>query len=543
MDTSDLILKSRALFTGTGDGPFPGFVAVRCGQIQYVGHDEALPPALTGPDTEVLDCGEKLIMPGFHDAHMHVFLSALYASPLVAVSLDDGSEEECVSHLEEIAGRIPKDRWLLGAGWRHSRWKDPALPTRRSLDAAYPDRPVAMLSGSCHTLWLNSKGLERAGLTRGTPDPPGGRYERFPDGELTGVAHEAAATALCRQVFALPPEEEDLAYSAFLHRLNSLGITSVCDMSLMAAPGADFIREDIYARLLERDALTVRVTMFPTLQSDLSRPRALMERFTGDVLRCGGVKQFMDGVSSCHTAYLREDYANAAFPGDRGRPTIPLDEMRALILNAHKSGISTRVHAIGDQAIHAMLDFHQEAIEEYGPKPHLQHTLEHLENFQPEDIPRLARLGVLPSVQPPHILLDVDAAYRDLGPARVADMWPLRRLLEAGSVLAFGTDSPVVDPDPFYGVYNAVTRRSVSTRAPEEGFLPGERLTMAQALSAYTYGSACAAGRGRELGRLSPGMLADITVLDRDLFTCGVEMVPDARALLTLMGGKVVWQA
>ncbi len=283
--------------------------------------------------------------------------------------------------------------------------------------------------------------------------------------------------------------------------------------------------------------------MFPTLQSDLSRPRALMERFTGDVLRCGGVKQFMDGVSSCHTAYLKEDYANAAFPGDRGRPTIPEEEMRALILNAHKNDISTRVHAIGDQAIHAMLDFHQEAIERYGPKPHLHHTLEHLENFQPEDIPRLARLGVLPSVQPPHILLDVDAAYRDLGPARVADMWPLRRLLEAGSVLAFGTDSPVVDPDPCYGVYNAVTRRSVSPRAPEEGCLPRERRTMAQAFSAYTFGSACAAGRGRELGRLSPGLLADITVLDRDLFTCDVEAVPGARALLTLMGGKVVWQA
>ncbi len=543
MEKADLILKSGAIFRGVDAPASGGFVAIRGERIRYVGDSAALLEGLTGPDTRVLDFGDRLIMPGFHDAHLHFYLSSLYSSPLVAVSLDDTGEEQCVSRLAPIARRTPRENWLIGAGWRHSLWKQGALPTKRSLDAAYPDRPVAMLSGDCHTLWLNSRGLERLGLAPDSRETQGGGFERFPDGELTGVVHEAAATALCRRVFAFSPGQEDGVYLDFIRKLNENGITAVCDMSLMAAPGADFIREDIYERLLAAGKLTVRVSMFPTLRMDLSRPREMMERYTGNVLRCQGVKQFMDGVSSCHTAYLKEDYADAAFPGDRGALTVPADEMREMILNAHKNDISTRVHTIGDQAIHLMLDFHRQAVERYGRKPWLQHTLEHLENFQPEDIARLGALGVLPSVQPSHMLLNEAADLRYLGARRKKDMWPLRRLLDAGGALAFGTDSPVVDVNPFLGLYHAVTRRSVRTHLPEGGRERGERLTMAQALEAYTRGSARAANRAGDLGVLAPGMLADVVVLDRDLLRCDVEDVPGAKVLLTVMGGQVVWEA
>jgi len=541
LEKANLILKSRAVFRGTASQPIDGFVAVRGNKIQYVGSDAAALEQLTGSDTRVMDFGDRLVMPGFHDAHLHFYMSGLYASPYVAVSLTDTSEEQCVASLASIADRIPKDRWLIGAGWYHPLWDKPVLPTKRSLDAVYPDRSVCMVSCDCHTMWINSRGLEKLGLTRDVRDPMGGHYGRFEDGELTGVVHDTAASALYREVYAFTPQEEYDFYTSFIKTLNSYGITSVCDLSMVALEGADFIRDDIYEKLLDDGRLTVRVSMYPTLRMDLSRPKELMAKFTGDILRCQGAKQFMDGVSSCHTAYLKEDYANAEFPGDRGKTTMSEDEMRQLILNAHRNGISTRIHTIGDQAIHLLLDFHQEVIDRYGYKPCLQHTLEHLENFQAEDIERMAKLRVLPSVQPAHALLDTNGVERDLGPDRVKDMWPFRRLLDAGSTLAFGTDSPVVEINPFCGIYNAVTRKSAYTHEPEDGWFPAERLTMAEALSSYTYGSACAANRAGSLGTLDPGKLADLCVLDRNLFTCDVESVPEAKAVMTIMDGEIVY--
>lgn len=542
MKKSDMIIKSNAIFNGCVADPRPGIVAIRENVIQYVG-DEGLMPEFLGEDTKVYDMGDKLVMPGLHDAHLHFYMSGLYASPLVKVSLTDTSEEQCVAGLAEIADSIPKDKWLLGAGWYHPLWDEPVLPTKKSLDAAYPDRPVCMVSGDCHTMWLNSVGLAKLGLDDSVKDPVGGHYGRLKNGELSGTIHEAAATALVRQIYDFTEEEEDGFYKNFIKQLNSYGITAVCDVSMMAAEGADFIRDDIYERLLENGDLTVRVSMYPTLRMDLSRVRDMQEKFTGDILRCQGAKQFMDGVSSCHTAYLKEDYANAEYPGDRGKATVPEEQMRELILNAHKNDVSARIHTIGDQAIHVLLDYFEEAIERYGYKPYLQHTLEHLENFQVEDIERLARLHVLPSVQPPHALIDPEGVERDLGPVRAKDMWPFRRMIDAGCTLAFGTDSPVVDVNPFHGIYNAVTRQSAFTQEPKGGWLPTEKVTLAEALSSYTYGSARAASRADKIGVLAPGKLADLCILDRNLFGKAPEEILEAKVVMTVMDGKIVYKA
>lgn len=541
MKKSDIIIKSNAIFNGCIAAPVSGIVAVKGNQIQYVG-DEAMFSEFLGEDTKVYDMGDRLVMPGLHDAHLHFYMSGLYASPLVKVSLTDTSEEQCVAGLAEIADSIPKDKWLIGAGWYHPIWENPVLPTKKSLDKVYPDRPVCMVSGDCHTMWFNSEGLKKLGLNDDVKDPVGGHYGRLDNGELSGTVHESAATALVRQIYDFTEEEENGFYRSFIKQLNAYGITSVCDVSMMAAEGADFIRDDIYERLLENDELTVRVNMYPTLRMDLSRAREMREKYDGEILRCQGVKQFMDGVSSCHTAYLKEDYANAEYPGDRGKATVPEEKMRELILNAHKNDISARVHTIGDQAIHVLLDYFEEANERYGYKPYLQHTLEHLENFQVEDIERLARLHVLPSVQPPHALIDPEGVERDLGVERVKDMWPFRRLIDAGCTLAFGTDSPVVDINPFHGIYNAVTRQSAFTKEPEGGWLPTEKITLAEALSSYTYGSACAASRTDKLGTLSVGKLADICVLDRNLFEKEPEEILQAKVIMTMMDGKIVYE-
>lgn len=541
MEQADMILKSTRIYPGTGPDTWSGFVAVRGDRILAVGR-MGEEEGLTGPGTRVIDMGDRLLMPGFHDAHLHAFLSGLYADPRVKVSLTDTSEEQCVAGLAETAALVPKDQWLIGAGWYHSLWDRPVMPTCRSLDRAYPDRLVAMISFDCHTLWLNSRGMERLGIDRNTPDCPGGFLDRDERGAPLGTFHEAAATTLLRRILDFPRRETEGFYGRFMEILNGYGITSICDMSLTAQPGMDLIRDDIYRGMEEAGRLTVRVHMYPTMTGDMTRPLEMREKYRSPMLSCGGVKQFFDGVSACHTAYLKEPYANAWYPGDVGRTTIPPEEMRALVLQAHENDFSLRVHTIGDQAIHLMLDYIQEAEAKFGPKPWLQHTLEHLENFQPEDISRLAQLRVVPSVQPPHALADPKGVERDLGPERVKLMWPFRSLLDSGATLAFGTDSPVVEVNPFQGIYNAVTRQSAFDGQPAGGWMPRERIVPWEAVSAYTYGSARAANTAGVCGRLAPGMYADLCVLDHNILEGDPEDILNTRCLLTVVGGKIVYE-
>lgn len=541
MKYADYILKSSRIYKGTGEQLTDGIVAVKENQILFAGPAE-LEANYKGPETRVLDFGDKVVMPGLHDAHLHMYMSGLYASPFIHVSFTDTSEQQCVEGLRELAERIPAERWLIGAGWYHPLWENPVLPSKKSLDAAYPDRPVCMVSGDCHTMWINSRGMELLGYDKNTPSPSGGTIDRDENGELTGIFHEGAATRLCGKIYQFTQAEEDGFYKSFIDRLNQFGITSVCDMSMMAASGADFIRDDIYARLLERNELNVRVSMFPTLTHKLERPIDMRDKYQDSMLQCNGVKHFFDGVSSCHTAYLKEPYANAYYDGDCGALSVNADEMRKLVLEAVEHDFSVRVHTIGDQAIHLMLDYFEEAQQRYGKKPYLQHTLEHLENFQYEDIARLKRADVLASVQPPHMMIDPKGIERDMGMDRIALMWPFRRLLQEGVVLAFGTDSPVVDVNPFHGIYNAVTRRSAFDKKPEGGWVPMEKITPFEAVSAYTYGAACAANRGNKVGTLAPGMYADICVLDHNIFEEEPECLLETSNLFTMVNGRIVYE-
>ena len=544
MDSSffpaDLILRSSAVFTGSEEEPRTTAVAVTGDRIVWVGNPADMPEELQGPRTKVRDFGDALIMPGFHDAHMHVFHSALYLSPLAERFVGD-NEADAVARLAPLAARRPAGSWLLTQGWRDYLWNPAGMPSKISLDAAYPDRPVAMYSGDAHTLWLNSCALERLGITDDTVPPAGGSYDRDEAGHLTGIVREAAAMELMPRIVAEFSTEELLdAYRAFERYLNEHGITGVCDVSLMAMPGLDFVRDDLYAQLEANDELTVRVSMFPTLLEDRSRLDELKAEHTGPLLQARGFKQFFDGVSSQHTAWMHDPYTNARFDGDCGRPTVGPEVMEALVAPAAAEGHAVRVHAIGDEAIHQCLDiFERHPVENASTR----HTIEHLENFQPADIERLARAGVIASVQPRHITLDPGGPERDLGPERVPYMWPFRTLLDAGATLAFGTDSPVTDIDPLDAVYTAVTRRDADTHEPEGGWLPEEAITLAEALRAYTAGSAAAAQRAGELGELAPGQYADMVVLSPNPFALAPEDIQQAKVQATYVGGKRVYGA
>lgn len=534
---ADLIFTTDVLFTGTEDHPLPGALALTGDRVVWAGPREELPDVLRGPNTTVVDWGNALVMPGFHDAHLHYFHSALYLSPLAERFVGE-NEADAVARLAPLAARRPAGSWLLAQGWRDYLWNPPAMPSRDSLDAAYPDRPVAMYSGDAHTLWLNSCALERLGITEDSAPPAGGSYDKDADGRLTGIVREAAAMELMPRIVDEFSTEELLdAYRSFERYLNEHGVTGACDVSLMAMPGLDFVRDDLFAALDEAGELTVRISMFPTLLADRSRLASLQERHTGPLLQARGFKQFFDGVSSQHTAWVHDPYANARFEGDCGRPTVEASAMEELVAPAADEGCAVRVHAIGDEAIHQCLDI----FERHPVAAPARHSIEHLENFQPDDIERLARAGVIASVQPRHITLDPGGPERDLGPERVPYMWPFRSLIDAGATLAFGTDSPVTDIDPVDAVYTAVTRRDADSHEPASGWLPEERITLAEALRAYTAGSAAAAQRADELGTLEPGKFADIVVLDPNPFTLSADALQQTQVAATYVGGRQVY--
>ncbi|QOS67192.1 amidohydrolase [Eggerthella guodeyinii] len=543
----DLIIESRNVFTGTDGTARPAAVAIADDRIAAVGPREdvrafARETNAGGPAPEVRDFGDALVVPGFHDSHLHFFHSAVYASPLATMFLGE-NEADCVARMQAFAERRPSG-WLLAQGWREYRWDPPVPPSKHSLDKAFPTRPVALYSGDAHTLWLNSAALAELGLTRDSVPPAGGTYDRDEAGELTGIVREAAAMELMPQIMgSFTDDEVASAYRGFFARLAENGVTSVCDMSLMAHPGLDFIRDDVHAALLERGELTARVHLFPTLLDDMCRFETMRARYTGPYLQAPGFKQFFDGVSSQHTAWVTEPYANARVEGDCGRPTVDAAVMRSYVLAAAEQGYPVRIHTIGDAAIHAALDIFEEARAKFGPLPEgRRNCLEHLENFLPEDLDRLAELQVVAAVQPPHMTLDPGGPERDLGPERVRFMWPFRTLLDRSTVLAFGTDSPVVDVNSMDVLYSAVSRRDPDTHEPAGGWLPDERVRMAEALRAYTQGSAAAAGRRRELGTLEVGKLADLAVLDRNLLACDADDIQKTKVLATFMGGTCVFE-
>ena len=462
----DYLVPSKRVFTSAvgDDAARPLAFAVVGDRIEFMGTPADV-IAACAPGTPVLDFGDAFICPGFHDAHLHFFHTALGASPYLLMHMGE-SEAELVARTVEFAAGLPNHAWVVTQGWRDYRWDPPVPPTKRSLDEAFPTRPCVMYSGDGHTLWMNTCALEALGVTRDSVPPQGGSYDRDENGELTGIIREAAAMEL-------------------------------------------------------------------------------QDRYAGDefpLLRAPGFKQFFDGVSSQHTAWLTEPYTNARFDGDCGRPTVPTDHMRELVLAAAERGHSVRIHTIGDRAIHEALDIFEEALAWYGAPMQGRNTLEHLENLLPADIDRLAELGILASSQPGHITLDPGGPERDLGEERSRVMWPFATYEDRGVGQAFGTDSPITAVTSMDVLYCAVTRQDPFTHEPAGGWLPGERISAAEALRIYTAGSAAAVGREHELGQIAPGYLADFVVLDRDITACGPEEIQSAQVLVTYVGGQRVYE-
>ena len=528
-----LVLTNGKIWTGSQAQPQAEAVACLNGRIVAVGSSaEVLRSA--GPRTEIIDLGGKLVVPGFNDAHVHFYDGG---SNLSGVQLRDAkSEAEFRERIRRFAAQLPKGRWILGGEWDHENWTPARLPTRQLIDEAAGDHPVFVSRLDGHMALANTLALKLAGITRDTPDPPGGTIVRDSNGEPAGVLKDAAKAAVERIIPAPSEEEIDDAIRAAMRYAAENGVTSVQDVS--AAP--PYLR--VYQKLLQRGELTVRISGHQPL-ADWKRLAdvGILANFGGPMLHIGALKGFADGSLGSTTALFFEPYLDApSTSGLANDEMIPESKMLRHIVDADRAGLQVAVHAIGDKANHLVLNFFEQAIAANGPRDR-RFRIEHAQHLRADDIPRFAKLGVIASMQPYHAIDDGRWAEKRIGPERARRTYAFRSLLDAGAILAFGSDWDVAPMIPLSGIYGAVTRRTLDGKHPG-GWVPEQKITVSEALRAYTWGSAYASFEEKIKGAIEPGKLADMVVLSRDILTIDPAEIADVKVLMTVFDGKVIYR-
>ena len=548
---ADLVLRHGKIWTGepfAGPGQKPRAativeaVAIANRRILAVGSSDQI-QAYVGSNTHVIDLAGRLVIPGFIDSHVH-FMGGGFR--LLEVDLKDARDEaEFTRRLAAKAKSLPAGRWIEGGNWDEEAWPDAQLPTHGTIDPVTPDNPVFISRYDGHAALANSLALKLAGVTKDTPDPVGGVIARDPKtGEPAGVFKDAAQ-GLVRKVIPRPTEAEfEEALKAGLAEARRVGVTSVEDITVGGnSPNGSFTGEIQLLRRAEVEGwLTCRFyEMIPVSNWQRLADAGLSHQMGSEYLKLGAVKAFADGSLGSRTAWMFEPYADD--PGDHGLPLSlmqPPSKMEAAVQDADAAGIQLAVHAIGDRAIAEMLDIYERA--GGADVPRHRFRIEHAQHVRPEDFARFGKLGVIASMQPYHAIDDARWAEKRIGRERARSSYAWRSMLEAGAPLAFGTDWPVAPLNPLLGVYAAVTRATLDGKHPE-GWFPEQRLTPEEALRAYTQGSAYAAFEEREVGTLAPGKLADLVVLSANLFSIPAAKIKDAQVVMTVVGGKVVYQA
>ncbi|HZI19213.1 MAG TPA: amidohydrolase [Pyrinomonadaceae bacterium] len=532
-DGADLVITNAVVRTMDAARPTAQAVAVSAGRIVAVG-TAAEVRRHAGPRTRVVDARGALLLPGFNDAHVH-FLGGGFQ--LSAVDLRDAATpQEFAERIRRFAAGLPRGRWVTGGDWDHERWPGAPLPTKELIDPFTPDTPVFVNRLDGHMALANSHALRLAGVTRETRDPPGGLIVRDPaTGEPTGVLKDAAMSFVFQKIPPATFEEKLAAARAATDYAASLGVTSVQDMSAGDDVG-------VYQTLLERGELKTRVYAVSPLPAWERLARVGLRRaFGSDMLRVGGLKGFADGSLGSTTALFFEPYLDA--PDTRGLPgdeMFPEGAMLARVKGADAAGLQVMIHAIGDRANDQVLAIFAQAAAENGPADR-RFRVEHAQHLRPGEIKEFAAQRVVASMQPYHAIDDGRWAEKRIGPERAKGTYAFRSLLDAGAVLAFGSDWTVAPLDPVQGVYAAVTRRTLDGKHPA-GWVPEQKITVEEAVRAYTAGSAYAEFAESRKGTITPGKLADLVLLDRDIFRVEPAEIERARVLLTVVDGRVVYE-
>jgi predicted amidohydrolase YtcJ len=530
---ADLVIANARVHTVDVSRPSAQAVAVLGDRIVAVGSNADL-EAWRGPKTRVLDAKGKLLLPGFNDSHAHFSASG---RQLEEVQLHGTrSQDEMKKRIAERAKEHPRE-WILGGRWDHESWTPAALPTRALIDDVTPDTPVFVERVDGHMGLANTAALKLAKITRDTPDPPGGLIVRDAKGEPTGILKDAAEDLVGRVIPALTKDERTRAIRAALKHAASLGVTSVQEMN---PDPADL---NVYAELLSKGELTARLYEAPPIATVDDWVKVGVSRaFGSPSLRVGALKQYADGSLGSTTAWFFDAYLDA--PGTHGlvgEELQPLSKSKERMLRADKAGLQICTHAIGDRAISTMLDLYDEIAKTNGPRDR-RLRIEHAQHIAPKDLDRFASLGVVASMQPYHAIDDGRWAEKRIGPERAKTTYAFRSLLDRKVHVAFGTDWAVADLNPLIGLYAAVTRATLDGKRPG-GWVPEQKITLAEAIECYTMGSAYAEFQENEKGSITPGKLADMVLVSEDLFAIPPEKIRDATVLTTIVGGKVVFSA
>jgi predicted amidohydrolase YtcJ len=553
---ADSLFTGGAVYTADAARPWAEAVAVRAGRILAVGRASDL-AELRGPDTAVTDLTGKLLLPGFTESHVHFIELALRAAQVEATGARSAGEV-----VERVRAKLaptgssestPSDLWIRGGGWDTNIWTDGVAPHRALLDAVAPETPVALDSKALHAVWANTAALRRAGIDAGTPDVPGGVIERDVRGEPTGILHENAVDLIAR---CYPKPELAETTAAVLAATPGMWATGIVALHNANDTG-DGLAFRTYQALHRRGDLGLRVLQqFPVCNLDHLRAIGLRSGLGDAWLRVGGVKMFADGALGNRTASMLHPYI--AEPNNWGVAATDSEEMLEQALAASAAGLSLTIHAIGDRANRDVLNVLAEVRRQEtngkwqtaNSKPlsalrstpyALRHRIEHVQCIHPDDLPRLAQLDIVGSVQPIHATSDMRIVDRYWGPTRAPNAYPFRRLLDSGAHLVFGSDGPIEPHAPLIGIHAAVTRRRSDGSPGAEGWQGQERITVAEAVDAYTCWPAYVAGEESYRGSITPGKVADLVVLSQDIFRVDPMAILATQVEMTVLDGKIVW--
>lgn len=536
---ADTVILNARIYTVNANQPWAEALAIRGDKVLAVGSAKDI-SAYRGPSTKVIDAQGRLVLPGFTDCHIHFMDGSL---GLTQVDLNNtNSVAEIQTRVKDYAVAHPKEEWIAGMGWLYSTFGEVALPDKKFLDEVVPDRPVWLQAYDAHSSWANSKALAMAGITRETPDPPGGIIVRDAKGEATGALKETAGD-LVAKVMPKPTREERLAALRLgMHEANKVGLVRV------HSAGQDFEYLDLYNELREKQQLSLRfyIAYFldpPELRpDDIEKIEQARRTYHDDWISGGVVKTMLDGVIEAHTAAMLAPYSDD--PQLSGKMFWEPAKYQQAITELDRRGLQIFTHAIGDRSVRQALDAYQQAAETNHTRD-ARPRIEHIETISVQDIPRFGKQGVIASFQPLHAYPNenvLNVWSRNAGPERTQRAWVWHSIESTGGVLAFGSDWPVVTLNPWPGVQNALTRKTREGNPPN-GFVPQERISLEDTIRAYTLGAAFAGRREKTEGSLEAGKLADLIVLSQDLFRIEPSKVADTKVLLTMVGGKIVYQA
>lgn len=524
--TADLIITGARIWTGNPEQPRASAMAVNGDTIVKVGDDREI-LRLKGTSTRLVDMNGLFVVPGFIDSHVH-FLEGGFN--LTSVQLRDAStKEEFISRISDYARTLSPGTWILGGDWDHTLWGG-ELPEKSWIDSVTQHNPVFVSRLDGHMSLANSFALRLAGIGNQVKNVEGGSVVRDKGGRPTGIFKDNATWLIQRIIPAPSEEQSDKALSAAMAYVASNGVTSVHHMCGNL---------DAIERARDNHTLITRIyAMMPIQNLNELKEKTGREGRGDDWLKTGGLKAFLDGSLGSHTAAFFSPYEDS--PADSGLFVEKTEDLYKLILDADREGFQVMIHAIGDRAIHTLLNMYDSVAAVNGPGDR-RFRIEHAQHISEDDFTRFAKTGIIASMQPYHAIDDGRWAEKLIGPGRIRTSYAFRSLFDSGALVAFGSDWYVAPPSPIDGIYAAVTRRTLDGKNPE-GWVPEEKITVEQALTAYTRNAAYASFDENRKGILEPGKLADFTVISKDLTAIDPAGIREAKIMQTWVGGKKVFE-